>query len=772
MSTLGDMVVRIRGDNRELDQSIDKSKNKLEGFSKKAGKIGKTAEKVGKKLSTFVTLPILALGAAALKSAADMEVQEAAFTTLLGSAETAKDMLQELTDFSARTPFQLKDLAQSTKTMLSFGIAQEKVMPNLQALGDIAQGDSEKLKSLTLAFSQIQSTGRLMGQDLLQLINAGFNPLQVIGQKTGETMAELKERMSAGAISADEITEAFQMATSEGGMFFGGMEKASQTLTGQISTLKDNVGILGRELVSSLLPIIKNIVSDITNLVKRFQGLDEQTKKNILTFAGVAMAAGPVISAIGKISKALSFLAAHPAVAAFTAISLLVGVIATVAMAEDKKRVEEYTEEIKVLAIEAGVAKDNIAELANELDKTTVLLSALGSLDDFTGLVDTIGEIAEKYGITNIEAAEMIRKNEDLNKKQLEMLDYVSERLVLMDQSNARLADQQALLDDQAEAEAYINKLKEEAVIAAEAATKAEQETADALAEQLRLIREQKYERKMDAYETFIDQQRILNDEIKLGLIAEDDRATILRREIANRKQYIDAIIAEGSISKEQFNGHIEAFQQLQQELNDLIEIKNVEIETDNTLYEIQKRRVEMWDQEAESLETIKVNLKDNTEQYKKLGNTITNYVSPALEAIGKQLVQEQFSWYDVAKAAVESIASVVRSLAEQAAVQSAIAFGTGNIAGGIALATASAAGFVASGLISGLSENIGADQAPATSGSDALEAGTDTRATAAPAAKRDTFVFKFDLDSEPILEKIFPGSLNGDILISQRAIV
>ena len=77
-----------------------------------------------------------------------------------------------------------------------------------------------KLSSLTLAFSQVQSTGRLMGQDLLQMIGQGFNPLQIISEKTGRSMADLKKDMENGAISADMVTEAFKIATSEGGRFF------------------------------------------------------------------------------------------------------------------------------------------------------------------------------------------------------------------------------------------------------------------------------------------------------------------------------------------------------------------------------------------------------------------------------------------------------------------------------------------------------------------------------------------------------------------------
>lgn len=334
MALLGDLVVRIVGDTADFVRAIDHSGQRLNKFEKDLKKITDTMSKVGKKMTTFVTLPILAIGAAMVKAAADMEMQEAAFTTMLGSAEKAKTLLSDLRDLAAKTPFQLTDLADSTKTMLAFGIETEKVLPYLQQLGDIAMGDAGKLRTLTLAFSQIQSTGRLMGQDLLQLINAGFNPLQIISEKTGETMGELKKRMEAGAISSEEVAEAFKIATSEGGRFFGGMERASKTLTGQFSTLKDDVVTMAISFGNLLLPAIKNIVASISGFVKRLNEMDEGQRKLILTMMGIAAVIGPLLLVGAKLITFLGTLkaafiavnivmAANPILAIVTAVALL-----------------------------------------------------------------------------------------------------------------------------------------------------------------------------------------------------------------------------------------------------------------------------------------------------------------------------------------------------------------------------------------------------------------------------------------------------------------
>jgi tape measure domain-containing protein len=141
--------------------------------------------------------------------------------------------------FAARTPFETSDISKAAQTMLAFGISADSVMGNVQMIGDVAMGNKEKFNSLSLAFAQVQSTGRLMGQDLLQMVNQGFNPLQIISEKTGKSMAQLKDDMAAGSISADMVTDAFKTATSAGGRFYGGMEAQSKTVAGMWSTLKD-----------------------------------------------------------------------------------------------------------------------------------------------------------------------------------------------------------------------------------------------------------------------------------------------------------------------------------------------------------------------------------------------------------------------------------------------------------------------------------------------------------------------------------------------------
>lgn len=160
-------------------------------------------------------------------------------TMLNGSTEAADALLRKIREYGKATVYETMGLVEAQKTMMAFGLEAEFAFERLKNIGDIAQGDSQRMQSLALAFSQTTSTGKLMGQDLLQMINAGFNPLEVISQKTGKSIGLLKEEMSKGAISAELVAQAFQWATEEGGRFYNSIANSSQSVSGRIATMKD-----------------------------------------------------------------------------------------------------------------------------------------------------------------------------------------------------------------------------------------------------------------------------------------------------------------------------------------------------------------------------------------------------------------------------------------------------------------------------------------------------------------------------------------------------
>lgn len=253
--TVRELVVKI---NYKTDQkSLDNAEKKVSKFKQGL-----------KRFALIAGSAILGIGAAAIKTASDMEAMTAQFEVMLGSADKAKELVKDLVKFSAATPFQLKDLSAGAKTLLNFGVAGEEVIPIMRTLGDVAGGNSERMKTLALVFGQVRGLGKLQGQDWRQLVNAGFNPLESIAKRTGKTMGELQQEMSKGLISFDDLKTAFKDATSEGGRFYQNMLKASQTVAGVFSTLKDNVVLALGEAVNELLPQIKEGMLKIIPIVQ------------------------------------------------------------------------------------------------------------------------------------------------------------------------------------------------------------------------------------------------------------------------------------------------------------------------------------------------------------------------------------------------------------------------------------------------------------------------------------------------------------------------
>lgn len=221
-------------------------------------------------LPGVMTNPLVLIGAgvgASVRKGMEADMQKANILTLVkGNADKAKKLYQDISQYGIKTPYEKQDILEAQKTMMSFGIDANYAFGKMKNIGDIALGDAGKMQSLSLAFAQAASSGKLQGQDLNQMINAGFNPLQIISERTGESMASLKERMSKGGISAKELGQAFEWATDKQGQFYQGAEKASQTLAGKWSNMLDALSELALKVYDVVSPIITPAVELISTL--------------------------------------------------------------------------------------------------------------------------------------------------------------------------------------------------------------------------------------------------------------------------------------------------------------------------------------------------------------------------------------------------------------------------------------------------------------------------------------------------------------------------
>ena len=315
----GEKIKDLSDDLNEATDSAEKTGDKLEDASESTKKMGdelekssKSAKNFGNSLSTWVvakgvilgnlitglTQKISNFGAQVVKSAfsynAQMETYTTNFKVMLGSAEAAEKKIAELTKFANETPFELSDLTDATQTLLSFQVESEKASKVLKMLGDISLGNKQKLSSLALVFGQVSSAGKLTGQDLMQFINVGFNPLNYIIQRTGESMEEVRDRMSAGAVSIDEVEQALIDATSDGGQLYNGMAEGHKTLQGQWSTLKGSISDALGQLVSPLaemassviLPALIKQVDRVSEAIRRLMGVGDEVAESTAPIFG------------------------------------------------------------------------------------------------------------------------------------------------------------------------------------------------------------------------------------------------------------------------------------------------------------------------------------------------------------------------------------------------------------------------------------------------------------------------------------------------------
>jgi tape measure domain-containing protein len=291
-----------------LSQKLDALKSKLESA-------GSTMQSIGGQLSMLVTAPITLAGGAAISTAANFEQLEVAFATMLGSAEKAKVLIEDIKSFSAATPFQFSDIQEATKILIAFGSTQEGVFDEMRGLGDIAAGTGAPLKELALLYGKARASQTLYTMDLMELANRGIPIFTELAKMYGVTEAQVKKMAENGQLHFSDLQQVIKNLTGEGGRFAGLMEAQSKTLSGLFSTLKDNIelalGDIGASLIETFdlkgklagaIEVLEGIRNRITDFVKT----NPELAKMGFIFLGIAAAIGPLLIGLGGLMTMLS----------------------------------------------------------------------------------------------------------------------------------------------------------------------------------------------------------------------------------------------------------------------------------------------------------------------------------------------------------------------------------------------------------------------------------------------------------------------------------
>ncbi len=226
--------------------NVDTKTQGVNGLAAALGRVGAAGLAIG------AVKAIADLGQAGLKVAMAREQVQAQLEVLTGSEKAARKLIDATIELDAKSALSATQFQDSSKVLLGYGLSVSEVIPSLNKLSEISMGNNEKMQSLTLAFGQVRANGRLMGQEVLQMVNAGFNPLQEISRTTGESMVSLRARIEAGKVSFEEVSRAMDTATSAGGRFAGMNDKMAATTAVKLAKLdtayQNFLNSIGREM--------------------------------------------------------------------------------------------------------------------------------------------------------------------------------------------------------------------------------------------------------------------------------------------------------------------------------------------------------------------------------------------------------------------------------------------------------------------------------------------------------------------------------------------
>lgn len=276
-----------------MEKNMAKASRSMDNAGKSANRLENSISGIGSKLKmlagAFIGFETVKTGISAF---AEREKLQTDIGTLLGDDAAGKQFSDYITQFAKATPYGISELSGLAKGLIQYNVSLDDTKMYMQQLGDIAMGDKQKMSSLGVVLGQVASAGKLQGQDLMQFINAGFNPLTVLSEMTGKTMAQLRDDMSQGAISFEMVSAALKKATSEGGRFYKGMEKGSKTLSGLWSTAMDNIK-------QSLADAFEKNQDKLKDFARRIGELDlSKLVDGLANVAGAVLRIGEVLAPI------------------------------------------------------------------------------------------------------------------------------------------------------------------------------------------------------------------------------------------------------------------------------------------------------------------------------------------------------------------------------------------------------------------------------------------------------------------------------------------
>ncbi|MCM1463451.1 MAG: tape measure protein [Bacteroides sp.] len=383
------------------------------------------------------------LWTALIGSNAEMEQSLTAFTVLLGDAEEAKRLVAEMTDFAASTPLELTDVTAASQTLMNYGVAAEDVIEKLTRLGDLAGGNAEKLDRVSLAYGQILAKGKVTGEELRQMTEAGVPLLQALADTLGKSAAEVQDMISKSKVGIDDLDRAIESLTTWNGKFAGMMEQQSQTMTGMLSTARDLLDRFFRDVGEESFEEIKDALSELLEKARELEAdgtLSEWAKKLGDGFADAVRwakeIATAVLSAGQPIAEMTGFIidnkeAVLAGIAAYKGFTAVRTIINTATQAIQGLNAAMAANPAGLVAAAIGALIPLILNVVNEMN------AAKNAADEYSDSLLKINQSAEAVVEKSDREAEALnRKIERYNKLRLSAERTAAEEAELRDISS------------------------------------------------------------------------------------------------------------------------------------------------------------------------------------------------------------------------------------------------------------------------------------------------------------------------------------------------
>jgi tape measure domain-containing protein len=259
----GSEIQRLEGKLRGLDGTASQTNARFTGMAAAAGRL--IAAYAGIEAVRFV-----------FGNAAELQSQTRSLEVLTGSADRAKQIVEELQQLGAVTPFTSTELIDTAKRLQAFGVETEQVVDITKRLADVSGATGAELAGLATAYGQVQAKGRLQGEELLQFQERGVALQEVLRKEYGLTGTEFQKALEKGQISAEAVEYALKKLTDSGGKYANGAIAQSDTLNGRLSTLTDSTQVLAQTIGNTLEPVFKWALSQATAVVGEIQRMIDE----------------------------------------------------------------------------------------------------------------------------------------------------------------------------------------------------------------------------------------------------------------------------------------------------------------------------------------------------------------------------------------------------------------------------------------------------------------------------------------------------------------